>query len=60
LAKARLNTKSMKGSSLVAVRDMLDQFFVDSGYTLGQYMDIKPNLPYKSWTADLRRRRRKR
>jgi hypothetical protein len=44
LAKARLNTESIKGSNLVAVR---------------QYMNNKHNLLYKSWTAGLRRCRKR-
>jgi hypothetical protein len=33
---------------------------LDSGYILGQYMNIKYNLLYRTWTAGLRMRRRRR
>jgi hypothetical protein len=57
LAKARLNIKSLKGSSLVVVRYKIDQV---SRLWGGQYVSNKHNLLYKNWTAGRRRRRRRR
>jgi hypothetical protein len=59
LAKARLNIKSMKISSLVADRHMTDQLSGLCGYILGQYMNIKHSLLYKTWAAGLIRCRRR-
>jgi hypothetical protein len=53
LAKVKLNTGSIKGSNLVAVRHMIK--CPDSGCNLKQYMNIKHNLLYKTWAADPRR-----
>jgi hypothetical protein len=58
LSKARLDTQSIKGSSLVAVRQTIN--FLDSGYILQQYMNVKHKLLYKTWTAGIRGRGRTR
>jgi hypothetical protein len=55
LAKAKLNTESIKGSNLVAVRHMINH--LNSRY-IEQCMNIQQNMLYKTWTAGLRRRRR--
>jgi hypothetical protein len=54
LAKARLNTGSIKGSGLGSGQ-AYDQLSTDCGYILGQYMSNKHNLLYETWTAGLRR-----
>jgi hypothetical protein len=54
-AKAKLNTETIKGSNLVAVRHTIDQVSTDGGYILEQYMNIKHNLLHRTWTAALTR-----
>jgi hypothetical protein len=50
LAKAKLDVESIKGSSLVAVSHTIEQLS-RLGYILEQYMNIKHNVLYKTFTA---------
>jgi hypothetical protein len=58
LAKARLDIQSMKCSDLVAVRHTIDQVSRQWSYPWVVY-ELQHNLPYKTWTAGLRIKKRK-